>query len=98
MKKLRFSHADACLAANLPDLAQLKKMTARFAPTEMRVDLSKLSPGDRQALVKLIRSLAHPERYLSQSIVERQSGPATPSFGATQRRSAKRALRLFLDQ
>ncbi|HUA20109.1 MAG TPA: hypothetical protein VMB25_15280 [Bryobacteraceae bacterium] len=44
------------LAANLPDLAQLEKMTARFAPTELRVDVSKLSPGDRQALVKLVEA------------------------------------------
>ena len=35
-------------AANVPDLAQLQKMTARFAPTEMNVDLSKLSAGDQQ--------------------------------------------------
>jgi peptidase M49-like protein len=39
-----------------PDLAQLKKMAARFAPTPLRVDTSKLSAGDRQALVKLIEA------------------------------------------
>src|SRR5271154_3155877 len=38
----------------LPDAAQLEKMTGRFAPTPLRVDTSKLSAGDRQALVKLI--------------------------------------------
>ena len=37
-----------------PDLAQLEKMAGRFAPTPLRVDTSKLSSGDRQALVKLI--------------------------------------------
>src|SRR6202521_6077205 len=37
-------------------LAQLQKMTARFAPTTLRVDTSKLSSGDRQALVKLIEA------------------------------------------
>ena len=31
-------------------------MTARFAPTTLRVDTSKLSAGDRQALVKLIEA------------------------------------------
>ena len=41
-------------AAILPDTAELEKMTARFAPTPIRVDTSKLSAGDRQALVKLI--------------------------------------------
>src|ERR1700690_3837180 len=39
-----------------PGLAQLQKMTARFAPTTLRVDTSRLSSGDRQALVKLIEA------------------------------------------
>jgi hypothetical protein len=39
-----------------PDLAQLEKMTARLAPTPLRVDTSKLSSGDRQALIKLIEA------------------------------------------
>src|SRR5437588_10878571 len=41
-------------ATTLPDAAQLKKMIARFAPTELKVDTSKLSTGDQKALVKLI--------------------------------------------
>ncbi len=41
-------------AATIPDLDQLKKMTARFAPAELRVDTSALSPGDKQALAKLV--------------------------------------------
>jgi hypothetical protein len=40
-------------AATLP---QLQEMTARFAPVAIRVDTSKLSPGDRNALVKLIEA------------------------------------------
>jgi hypothetical protein len=44
------------LAGSLPDLAQLNRMIARFAPVELKVDLSGLSPGDRQALVKLIEA------------------------------------------
>src|SRR5580704_10767292 len=39
-----------------PDLTQLEKMTARFAPTPLRGDTSKLSSGDRQALSKLIEA------------------------------------------
>jgi hypothetical protein len=35
-------------------LAELNRMIARFAPTEIRVDTSGLSTGDRKALVKLI--------------------------------------------
>jgi hypothetical protein len=42
--------------AAIPDLAQLQTMIARFKPTELRVDISKLSPGDRQALAKLIEA------------------------------------------
>ena len=44
------------LATKVPDLAQLQKMTARFAPTELKVDLSNLSDGDRKALAKLIEA------------------------------------------
>ncbi len=40
--------------AAIPDLAQLQKMIARFQPTQLRVDVSKLSPGDTRALAKLI--------------------------------------------
>jgi hypothetical protein len=42
--------------AAIPDLAQLQKMIARFQPTELRVDVSKLSPGDTRALAKLIEA------------------------------------------
>jgi hypothetical protein len=44
------------IAANIPDLAQLEKMTARFKPIELRLDVSKLSAGDRQALTKLVEA------------------------------------------
>jgi len=40
----------------VPDRAQLEKMASRFAPTPLRVDTSRLSSGDRQALVKLIEA------------------------------------------
>jgi hypothetical protein len=42
------------MKAAVPDLAELQQMSSRFAPTPLRVDTSKLSNGDRQALVKLI--------------------------------------------
>jgi hypothetical protein len=42
--------------AAIPDLAQLDKTIARYKPTELRVDVSKLSAGDRQALPKLIEA------------------------------------------
>src|SRR5258708_19740690 len=57
MKKLAFYIPMLALAAAaLPDLAQLQKMTARFAPTELHADVSKLSRGDRQAVVKLVEA------------------------------------------
>ena len=43
-------------SGRLPDRAQLEKMTARFAPTPIRVDISRLSAGNRQALAKLIEA------------------------------------------
>jgi peptidase M49-like protein len=42
--------------AAVPDLEQLNKMIARFAPTELSVDISKLSAGDQKAIVKLIEA------------------------------------------
>jgi Peptidase family M49 len=43
-------------AAVMPDLNQLKQMSARFAPVTLKYDTSKLSPGDRKALPKLIEA------------------------------------------
>jgi hypothetical protein len=48
--------AKAQKAEAMPGLGQLEKMTDRFAPTPLRVDTSKLSSGDQQALVKLIEA------------------------------------------
>lgn len=39
-----------------PALPELDRMMARFAPTEIRVDTSRLSAGDQKALVKLIEA------------------------------------------
>ncbi len=46
----------ALSAQTPPDLAHLKQMTARFAPTRLRVDTSGLSDGDKQSLAKLIQA------------------------------------------
>ena len=40
--------------AAIPDLAELNRMIARFAPAQVTADTSKLQPGDKQALAKLI--------------------------------------------
>ena len=39
-----------------PTAAELDKMASQFAPTPIKVDTSKLSSGDKQALVKLIEA------------------------------------------
>jgi hypothetical protein len=57
MKKLACALAMLTFAAsNTPDLAELDKMISRFVPTELRADVSNLSPGDRAALGKLIEA------------------------------------------
>jgi hypothetical protein len=54
MRKLApFFICMAALAA-IPDLAELNRMIARFAPAELKVDASALVPGDKQALEKLL--------------------------------------------
>jgi len=56
VKKLLFLIPMFAAIAAIPDLSQLDKMIARFKPTELRVDVSKLSAGDRQALPKLVEA------------------------------------------
>lgn len=41
-------------AAAIPDLADLNRMIARFAPAPVSADTSKLAAGDKQALTKLL--------------------------------------------
>jgi Peptidase family M49 len=43
-------------AFSAADLAELNRMSSRFAPTDIRTDLSHLSAGDRSALAELIRA------------------------------------------
>src|SRR5579871_1655913 len=44
------------VAAVMPDLAQLKQMSARFAPVQLKYEESGLSAGDRKALPKLVEA------------------------------------------
>src|SRR4030095_11708619 len=44
------------LLAQTPNLPDLQRMIARFAPVELRVDTAKLAPQDRQALTKRLTS------------------------------------------
>src|SRR5512143_1455510 len=43
-------------AATIPDLAELNRMIARFAPVALHADTSKLSAGDQKALAKLLNA------------------------------------------
>jgi hypothetical protein len=56
------------LQSAAPDFAELQRMSARFAPTAMPVDISALSAGDRRALVKLIAAA----RILNDLILEQR--------------------------
>src|SRR5262249_15391406 len=55
-------------AQNIPNGAELNKMAARFAPTPLIVDTSVLSPGDKQALVKLIQASQVVNRLFMQQL------------------------------
>ena len=56
MRKLApFFFCMAVLAA-IPDLAELNRMIARFAPAELKVDTTGLAAGDKLALQKLIEA------------------------------------------
>ena len=59
--------------AAIPTLNELKNMTARFAPVELRVDTSKLSGGDKQALAKLIEAPLAYRSPVPPAVMERQS-------------------------
>ena len=60
---------------DLPDQAKLEQMTARFAPTEIKVDLSKFSPGDRKVLAKLVEA-----SQIIDGIFLRQAWAGNPSM------------------
>src|SRR5262249_7271366 len=46
----------AAQATTLPDAAELRTMTARFAPVDIRVDLSRMPANERKALGEIIRA------------------------------------------
>jgi hypothetical protein len=48
--------ARAAEPAPLPDAAGLQRMTARFAPVDLKVDLSKLPDNEKRALAKMVQA------------------------------------------
>ncbi|MGH8164967.1 MAG: dipeptidyl-peptidase 3 family protein, partial [Rhodanobacteraceae bacterium] len=59
----------------MPDQAKLEQMAARFAPTEITVNLSKLAPNDRKVLAKLVEA-----SQIVDGIFLRQMWPGNPSM------------------
>lgn len=58
-----------------PDQAKLAQMAARFAPTEITADISKLSPNDRKVLAKLVEA-----SQIIDGIFLRQAWAGNPSM------------------
>jgi len=56
MKSLLLLASMISATAATPDAAELKRMAARFARAELKVDTSQLESGDRQALAKLVQA------------------------------------------
>jgi hypothetical protein len=56
MLPLMLAVAGAGSEPKVPNLAELNRMIARFAPTDLRVETSALSTGDQKALAKLIEA------------------------------------------
>ncbi len=53
---LSLSAAVSAAGSEAPDAVALEKMAARFAPVDIRLDLSKLPDGERKCLVKLVEA------------------------------------------
>jgi hypothetical protein len=50
------ARAEQPAPAALPDAAQLQRMTARFAPVDLKVDVSKLPENEKRALARMIQA------------------------------------------
>jgi peptidase M49-like protein len=46
----------AVTPASVPETGRLEQMTARFVPTDITADISRLSPNDRRVLAKLVEA------------------------------------------
>src|SRR5579884_2850311 len=59
-RNILFAAVTMALTSNLPaaeaPITELQQMISRYAPVEIRVDASRLSPGDQTALKELIRA------------------------------------------
>src|SRR2546429_5841376 len=82
--------------AAAPGQAEIERMTARFAPTQLRVDISRLSAGDRQALAKIIEAA----RILNDIFMKQYWSGNTALYARLQKDSSAlgKARLHFLDQ
>src|SRR5581483_11420648 len=48
--------AVAAQGGRVSETARLQQLAAQYAPTEIRVDLAKISPNDRKVLAKLVEA------------------------------------------
>ena len=65
-------------------------MAARFAPTEISADLSKLSDADRRVLAKLVEASKIVDALFLRQVWAGNDGDAARPGRATSRRSAAR--------
>ena len=75
----------------VPDAAQLKSMEARFAPVDVRVDVSYLPAEERAALERLDRSVAATSTRCSSGSARPATNRRCCNSWRTKPRSAARA-------
>ena len=82
----------ACVAATLaaqeasvPETVKLQRMAARFAPTDITADLSKLSATDRHVLAKLVEASKIIDALFLRQVWVGQRGDAARSRAAIRR-------------
>ena len=73
----------------LPAEQDIKRMSARFQPADIKADVSKLSPGDRQALVKLLNAA-----HILDQLYMKQLWSGNPAF--YEKLSKDRWVRTFI--
>ena len=97
MKTFAILISSMTLLAALPGLSELDRMIARFAPTEIRVDTSKLSAEDSKALTELIEASRLIDHIFLQQLWTGNLAQE-PDFIRTSRHSAKPDSLLLAEQ
>ena len=76
--------APAEKSASNSETAHIEQMIARFVPTDITADISKLSPNDRRVLAKAGRSLEDHRRDFPAPGLERKCLDAARSFAGSE--------------